>query len=275
MFYRKLYLWALIALVIEIIPFMNIMAITVNIIAKIVWGITGYYLYYKHAKKKMLELKTVSPSADISKVLVQIGGVHGWLLKLYFGILIVAVGAAIVIPIFSGIKKSVDKRTAEVDALKAPQQTTVVNIPQNRQQLDKYVGQHPQEIFNEQMIEQKFRTLLSNSYESFRNGLSVAGSLQLKGDFYVGSGCVPHACGSEEAAFAINKQSGDVYAIMLDDSKIKWFGANDANRARLYEWYREHGGQPTDEKSKGDTANIKADCTGYYGVIVRGGENDK
>lgn len=47
MFYRKLYLWGLLALFLGIIPY-------VNFIAWIAWGLTGYYLYFKHATKRSL-----------------------------------------------------------------------------------------------------------------------------------------------------------------------------------------------------------------------------
>ncbi len=116
MFYRKLYLWAIGALVVEFIPW-------VNLLFWIVWGIIGYYLYYKHAKNKIQEFKSAAPpSENISPVLVQVGGVHRWLLKAYVAlVLICGVGgmiAAIGIPAYTGYKK----RAAEVEAMKAAQQ---------------------------------------------------------------------------------------------------------------------------------------------------------
>ena len=49
--YRKLYLWALLVFCLSVIPY-------VGFIVMIVLGITGNYLYYKHAKKRILALKS-------------------------------------------------------------------------------------------------------------------------------------------------------------------------------------------------------------------------
>ncbi|HOD79703.1 MAG TPA: DUF2628 domain-containing protein [Syntrophorhabdus sp.] len=115
MFYRKLYLWAVGALVVEFIPW-------VNLLFWIGWGIVGYYLYYKHTKNKIQEFKGTAPPENVAPVLVQVGGVHHWLLKAYVAlILICGVGgmiAAIGIPAYTGYKK----RAAEVEGMKAEQQ---------------------------------------------------------------------------------------------------------------------------------------------------------
>jgi hypothetical protein len=71
MLYRKLYLWALIAFVVGIIPYVGWLTV-------IVWGMIGNYLYYKHVKKKISELRILQPSSDISITLSQIGGVNRW-----------------------------------------------------------------------------------------------------------------------------------------------------------------------------------------------------
>ena len=75
MIYRKLYLWALIAFVLELIPF-------TSPLAAIALAMSGNYLYYKHAKKKIDELKRSRPSSDISSSLAQIGGVNRWVVTL-------------------------------------------------------------------------------------------------------------------------------------------------------------------------------------------------
>ncbi len=101
MLYRKLYLWAIAALVASCIPWLNLLFL-------VGWGIVGYYLYYKHAKKKILEFKTI-PSVNIAPAFAQVGGVHRWLLKAYVAVtLIFGVGGillAIAIPTYVGYKK--------------------------------------------------------------------------------------------------------------------------------------------------------------------------
>lgn len=112
--------------------------------------------------------------------------------------------------------------------------------------LSKYVGQHPTKVFNELSIQEKFKALLGNEYGHFFENLSVSSELELKGNLYVGSGCAPHVCGIEESAFAINRETGEIFASILSNGEtIKSYGvASEQNLpAPLYAWYKEHGGQ--------------------------------
>lgn len=72
MLYRKMYLWALVVFAIEIfIPYVGFLTV-------IVLGVCGNYIYYAHAKKKILELRSIHPTEDISAALSRIGGVNKW-----------------------------------------------------------------------------------------------------------------------------------------------------------------------------------------------------
>ena len=71
--YRKLYFWALIAFVLSIIPYFYI-------VVSLFFAVNANYIYFKHAKKKILELRTLQPSSDISKTLSQIGGINKWVI---------------------------------------------------------------------------------------------------------------------------------------------------------------------------------------------------
>jgi len=74
MAYRKLYGWALVVFFLSFVPFLNILLWPV-------FGLTGNYLYYKHTKKKILNLKTTqtfSDSTQMSNALHKIGGVNVW-----------------------------------------------------------------------------------------------------------------------------------------------------------------------------------------------------
>lgn len=124
-----------------------------------------------------------------------------------------------------------------------PQQVAVQLDPVD---LTKYIGQHPSEIFNEPMIEKKFKILLNDNYEHFLENISVSSPLEFNNDYYLGSGCSPHSCGSDESAFAINKASGSVYAITLFEGKeFRSFGVNNVRDLPpfLYSWFKNHGGQ--------------------------------
>lgn len=71
MLYRKMYMWAIIAFVLFLIPYLGLAA-------GIAFGAVANYLYYEHAKKKILDIRTIHPSGDISVILSHIGGVNKW-----------------------------------------------------------------------------------------------------------------------------------------------------------------------------------------------------
>ncbi|MGO9016058.1 MAG: zinc-ribbon domain-containing protein [Dissulfurispiraceae bacterium] len=70
--YRKMYVWSVVAFVLMLMPYLGLAS----------WiglGAVANYLYYQHAKRKILEVKALHQSGDISVVLSQTGGVHMWL----------------------------------------------------------------------------------------------------------------------------------------------------------------------------------------------------
>lgn len=98
MLYRKLYLLALLVFLLSYIP-------VANLILMIAYGLTGNFLYYKHAKKKILELKTRQSLTGLPESLRQIGGVNGWVktLAIILVILVIlGIAAAISIPLLAG-----------------------------------------------------------------------------------------------------------------------------------------------------------------------------
>src|SRR5208337_688206 len=72
MLYRKMYLWAFIAFALMFMPYLGLAA-------WITFGVVANYLYYQQAKRKILEIKALPQTGDISIVLSQNGGVHKWL----------------------------------------------------------------------------------------------------------------------------------------------------------------------------------------------------
>jgi len=71
----------------------------------IAWGMTGNYIYYKHAKKKILEVRNLHPSSDVSLYLSQIGDVNRWVwwvAIIIASIFILLIAAAILIPLLVG-----------------------------------------------------------------------------------------------------------------------------------------------------------------------------
>lgn len=83
--YRKMYLFAAIAFVVFCLP-------GINVILHIVAGVVGNYLYYKHVKKNILEIRATHTSQNYVPVLREMGGVNRWVIT-----------TAIVITIFMAI----------------------------------------------------------------------------------------------------------------------------------------------------------------------------
>lgn len=91
MLYRKLYPWAVLVLflnfVVNVVPFGYL-------IFMIILGMTGNYIYYKHAKNKILQIRQTQPSdRERSAQLARAGGVNN----------IAVVVAVLLIPVFLGI----------------------------------------------------------------------------------------------------------------------------------------------------------------------------
>ncbi len=96
MLYRKVYSWALLAFLIACIPY-------VGFAGMIAWGITGNYIYYRHATSKIRALRQMQPSANISVALSQIGGVNQWVVWVAVILTIVGIIMVIIFSIFSAL----------------------------------------------------------------------------------------------------------------------------------------------------------------------------
>jgi len=97
MLYRKLYLWALLAFVLELIVYTGLLSM-------VAFGITGHYIYYRNAKKKILEIKRDTRPMDTTTALSMAGGVNQWVIILVCILVAVAVAGiilAILIPQFA------------------------------------------------------------------------------------------------------------------------------------------------------------------------------
>lgn len=94
MTYRKLCGWAIAAFFLSFIPFLGFLL-------WVVFGLKGNYLYYKHAKKKILKLKatqTFSDPTQMSVALRKIGGVN-------FGAMVIGISVTVVQILFSIIMR--------------------------------------------------------------------------------------------------------------------------------------------------------------------------
>lgn len=88
-----------------------------------------------------------------------------------------------------------------------------------------HTSQYPTELVEDLAFNSKFKELLGESYEAFHTNLSVASNVVNEGKYLFGQGCMPHACGSDIASFAIDLDTGLIYAAMLTDgSSLRTFG---------------------------------------------------
>jgi hypothetical protein len=87
MLYRKIYLWALLAFLITLTP----IGFPLTMIA---WGVTGNYLYFLHARKKILDHKSQQKiSSETAPPLSELGGVNRWVwfLGIFFFLLLLVI----------------------------------------------------------------------------------------------------------------------------------------------------------------------------------------
>jgi hypothetical protein len=73
MLYRKLYLWTFVWLMLTFIPYFGL-------VFWIAAGITGNYLYYRHATSRIRDARSVQPSHQLPAVLAELGGVNEWVI---------------------------------------------------------------------------------------------------------------------------------------------------------------------------------------------------
>ncbi len=105
------------------------------------------------------------------------------------------------------------------------------------------VGMHPYDIVRSKAWKNKFIKITKGKYKNFVERLAVASETQRIDGWIVGDGMLPHSGGSEAAAFAINVETEEVLAIMIEDSnKISTFGFSSLQKAPEYFriWVREH-----------------------------------
>ncbi len=124
----------------------------------------------------------------------------------------------------------------------APQSAPV--LPQHANILD-LVGKDNESALDDPLLKPRFEKLLGDKLGAFRERLNVSSGITQDGDWIVGEGGMPHLFSIEEAAFAINAETSEIFAIMLTDGKeISYFGATEETSlpAPLQAWYKAHGG---------------------------------
>jgi hypothetical protein len=107
-------------------------------------------------------------------------------------------------------------------------------------------GQYAYDVIEMPPIRSKLASLLDKeSLKDFKARLQVAGPVEHQGEWLVGEGLAPHSGGSDEAAFAINTNSGAIFGVMMTNGDhFRSFGVDAPAKlpSPLLAWYRERGG---------------------------------
>jgi len=107
--YRKLYVWALVPLLLGCIPY-------VGLFTSIAFGVSANYIYYRHAKKKLLEVKA-QPGSDAERTaaLARAGGVNSMVVVAapLLAVAVLGILAAIAIPQFAAYRQRAYDVTAK------------------------------------------------------------------------------------------------------------------------------------------------------------------
>lgn len=100
MLYRKMYFASLLTFIIFCVP-------GVNFIMHIVAGVVGNYLYYRHVKEKILEMRSIHPSEQCLHLLPAAGGVNKWVIT--WGIIVSVILTLLFFLFFATIITSISK----------------------------------------------------------------------------------------------------------------------------------------------------------------------
>ncbi len=115
MLYRKLYGWAALVFFLGCVPY-------VGLIMMVVFGISANYLYYRHAKRRVAELRA-GPGTDVEKAaaLARAGGVNNVAVVVapLLLVFVVAILAAIAIPQFTLYRQKAFEAKAKQQLLQA------------------------------------------------------------------------------------------------------------------------------------------------------------
>lgn len=109
--------------------------------------------------------------------------------------------------------------------------------------LSALTGQAPSAAIEHVALKAKFQGILGDKFNDFNERLNVSSGIEQQGEWLVGEGGMPHLFSIEEAAFAVNIKTGEVFAIMLTDGKdITWFGTSEISELPmpLQNWFQEH-----------------------------------
>lgn len=115
-------------------------------------------------------------------------------------------------------------------------------LPSN---LSKYVDKYPGDLMLVPAVKARLRALLGKRYSEFSHSIDVQAPMTKVGDFLLGSGCLPHSCTINEAAFAVDMVNKRVHAAIFDKDKATLYFNEDKKPTPqvLLDWSKERAEQ--------------------------------
>lgn len=110
--------------------------------------------------------------------------------------------------------------------------------------LANYVDEYPVELMKVPAVKRRLKTLLGKRYSDFVISIDVQHTITRDGDFLLASGCMPHACTINEAAFVIDLKNKRIHAVLYEkDTPPKYFNEDKVPTPQiLVDWVRELSG---------------------------------
>lgn len=90
----------------------------------------------------------------------------------------------------------------------------------------KHEGMHPHAFLGVRAIRGPLAAVLGTDFKDVRERLSVASEMTVvRYRYLVGSGCLPHSCGSDEAVLVVDAYRGDAWAFYVKDgARVRTLG---------------------------------------------------
>lgn len=128
--------------------------------------------------------------------------------------------------------------TGESSVLADASTQAAAKTEQNKS-LEMYLGKPAVDILNDEAVNQNSQKLLGTHYDKFLVNLAVSSGLEMDSNYLLGFGCSESICPTEQAAFAIDKQTGEMVAVLISSDGDLLFGVDSVNKlpANLQSWY--------------------------------------
>lgn len=102
-----------------------------------------------------------------------------------------------------------------------------------------FLGKPPLNLLNDEYYLNVSKKLLGNHYDKFLANIAVSSGIEMDSNYLLGFGCNEGICPTEQAAFAIDKLSGQMIAVLVTSEGDLLFGVDSVDKLpeNLQSWY--------------------------------------